>query len=349
MLEDYIQYCPNRDAVRVFGIPKFDSIYEKRAELDSYIKCKVKEKRVILWKMHFPKLIYEGNIRKQVTPYLLHYIKFAEVIEQYKDVFFVVMPHPLFFSHTIDPILAKESGELFDILKEKPNVIIDMDSDYRKTLYNADAIIVDRSALMVEAGLCGVPVLYMKNVDYEEPLTKAVEGLVNAYEHGINTDDMNNFVKKFQAGELCVETQKILAVKEREFGYVDGKCGERILSDIKNGIIEAENPRIKVVFFGASFICDHYLKKLDIMNNIHFEVIALSDNNMEKWGAARNGIAVIPPEKLKYISFDILVITSEQYYLPIKKKLVYELYIEEEKVLRLDRFVEKYFESREEE
>ena len=158
-----------------------------------------------------------------------------------------------------------------------------------------------------------------------------------------------NFVKKFQAGELCVETQKILAVKEREFGYVDGKCGERILSDIKNGIIEAENPRIKVVFFGASFICDHYLKKLDIMNNIHFEVIALSDNNMEKWGAARNGIAVIPPEKLKYISFDILVITSEQYYLPIKKKLVYELYIEEEKVLRLDRFVEKYFESREEE
>ena len=78
------------------------------------------------------------------------------------------------------------------------------------------------------------------------------------------------------------------------------------------------------------------------MDNPAFSVIGLSDNDPAKWGTVQAGIQVLPPEQLQMVEFDILVITSEQYYMPIKKKLVYELFLEEEKIIRLDVFAENY-------
>ena len=106
MRSDYVRYCPNRHAVRAFGIPKFDAIAQKDRMKAEEIRQSAGGREVILWKMHFPKLIYENGQKKQVTPYLEEYWKFAEQIERYEDFFFVVMPHPMFFSNTIDPQLS---------------------------------------------------------------------------------------------------------------------------------------------------------------------------------------------------------------------------------------------------
>lgn len=347
MLEDYRKYCPNRDAVRALGIPKLDAVFHRDLPADETVAHKAQGRKVLLWKMHFPKLIYEGETRRQVTPYLQEYQKFAESIEKFEDLFFVVMPHPMFFSHTIDRVLAKEAEQLLAVLASKRNVLIDRSADYRGTLFHSDAIIVDRSALMVEAGLCGVPVLYMKNSDYEEPLTGAVKLLVDAYEQGTSAEDMKIFVEKFRRDELENVTERIMQARQATFPYLDGRCGERILDDIKKGINESPDRPIRVVFFGAGFICDHYLKYLDILQDSRYCVIALSDNDSKKWGTIRSGIPVVPPEELQNISFDILVISSEQYHTPIKKKLVYELYLEEEKIWRLDMFAERYLRDRE--
>lgn len=45
---------------------------------------------------------------------------------------------------------------------------------------------------------------------------------------------------------------------------------------------------------------------------------------------------------MKEKEIDLIVITSEQYYMPIKRQLVYELHMDEEKILRLDYFAEMY-------
>lgn len=78
------------------------------------------------------------------------------------------------------------------------------------------------------------------------------------------------------------------------------------------------------------------------MDNPAFHVVGLSDNDSAKWGTVQAGIEVLQPEQLKTVEFDILVVTSDQYYMPIKKKLVYELFLEEEKIVRLDVFAEEY-------
>ena len=83
---------------------------------------------------------------------------------------------------------------------ELENVYLDLDDDYRPSLLNADAIISDRSAVMIEAATVGVPVLYMSNADYYEPMTAAVLPLVESYEQGQTCADMVAFVKRCRQG-----------------------------------------------------------------------------------------------------------------------------------------------------
>ncbi len=73
--------------------------------------------------------------------------------------------------------------------------------------------------------------------------------------------------------------------------------------------------------------------------------MSISDNNHEKWGEKIDDIKIIPPSEIINYQFDWLVITSEQYYMPIKKQLIYDLYIDEDKVIRLDYFSELCLEN----
>lgn len=342
MRRDYVKYCPNRHAVRALGLPKLDAAVHKEEICGDGIRKKADGRKVILWKLHFPKLIYEKQERKQVTPYIEEYLEFAGMVQNYKDLFFVVMPHPMFFSQTIHTELVQKAERLLGQLKEKENVFIDRREDYRISLYHADAVIVDRSALMVEAAFLDIPVLYMKNSDYEEPLTEAVEMLTDSYEQGTACADMQSFLERFTNNGLEAVTERIRSARERIWPDDSGKSGEKILEDIKNGIMDPDDGKIRISFFGASFICEHYINRLDIKRNQAFEVVCLSDNDRDKWGQARAGISIIPPDEMKVKDIDLIVITSEQYYMPIKKQLVYELCIEEEKIVRLDYFAEMY-------
>lgn len=343
MQEDYQMYCPNRHAVRATGSPKFDAVCGGDFQRSEEVSKKADGRKVIVWKMHFPKLIYEGIRQLQVTPYLSEYIRFAEQLQQYQDLLFVILPHPIFFSGVMPQQFARDVNRLFETLKRQENAVLDRSDDYRNSLYTADAIMVDRSALMVEAGLCDVPVLYMRNQDYEEPLTNAVKSLVDSYEQGTSAEDMASFVERFRSNATGDFRTKRAAVLEASMPFLDGACGKRILADMKEGIQNETDGRMRVVFFGAGIVCEHYIRELGILQNPDYLVLGLSDNNPKKWGTMHAGMRIMPPEQLKELAFDLLVITTEQNHVPIKQKLVYELCLDDEKIWRLDVFCEHYF------
>jgi len=340
MREDYVKYCPNRNAVKALGIPKFDSLSDKNRFESKDIKERAAGRKIILLKLHFPKLIYDGNERKQVTPDIMEYRKLMADSDDYKNIYWIIMPHPMFFSETIDSELSKQALHFLKEQEGKENVYVDRSEDYRISLYNADAIIIDRSAVMVEAGFMGVPVMYMTNKEYNEPLTSGIKNLVDSYEQGSSYEDMKQFADKISSDLFTVCTERINEAKEKLFPFEFGKCGENILNDIKSGICESKSNVVKLVFFGASYICRHYIEALKLNDSADMKIICMSDNNREKWGKEHCGYSIVPPQQLQKIDFDILVISSEQYYMPIKKQLVYELNIDEEKIMRLDRFAE---------
>lgn len=238
MLKDYRKYCVNAGAVRALGLPKFDALYHKEQfKLDKELAERIAGRKICLWKVHFPKIFEEGGKDIFVTPDVNEYIKFAEYAAEHKDIFFIFMPHPRFKEPVKNENLQQLAIKLMNTLENVDNVYIDTKDDYRYSLVNADFIIIDRSAVMVEAAATGVPVLYMVNTKFYEPVTKAIEPLMDSYEQGSTCEDMINFTEACMRGEDRNKELREDAFKEC-IPYFDGMAGERIKEDILISLME---------------------------------------------------------------------------------------------------------------
>ena len=175
-----------------------------------------------------------------LTPSLDEYVQFAHKIREFKDLFFVLMPHPKFLEPNKNMEVQMKLSQIIEAVGASENAWIDTAEDYRNSLVNADFIIVDRSAVMVEVGALGVPVLYISNPEYYEPVTLAIKPLVDSYYQGTSCGDMCNFL------QMCVFKNDIMSVaRKRAFEecipFFDGKCGERVKEDMVNGVISDES------------------------------------------------------------------------------------------------------------
>lgn len=236
MKQDYFKYCANASAVRALGLPKFDALYHpEKFPMWDEVRKRAGGKKIVLWKVHFPKVIQERGKNILVTPYIEEYIEFAKQLASYDDLFFVFMPHPRFREFNEDAQVKQNISILMKYVEEGSNVYIDEHDDYRNSLINADYIIVDRSAVMVEAGSVGVPVLYMYNPDFNEPLTKAILPLMSSYYQGTSCTDMKDFLVNCMQGKDPLKAEREKAFKEC-IPYFDGQCGRRIKEDIIEGM-----------------------------------------------------------------------------------------------------------------
>lgn len=232
MRQDYLKYALNRNAVRALGLPRFDGLFRKEQfVLDEVLQKRVGGRKIVLWKLHFPKEIVENGKRLTVTPPIEEYIEFAKCIGEYKDLFFIFMPHPRFKSKKTDPVIKKKIKALFDTVGRAENVFVDERDDYRESLANADFIIIDRSAVMVEAGAMKVPVLFLDNKEYKEPVTDAIKPLIKSYYHGTTCQDMQRFIEMCRKGEDPLKNVREMSFREC-IPFFDGKCGNRIKEDI---------------------------------------------------------------------------------------------------------------------
>lgn len=342
--EEYNKYCHNRQAVRVTGSPKFDAINRKELlPLHKDIISQAAGRKVVVWKMHFPKKIQENGKIYQITPYMQEYINFAKTIDEYDDLLFVVMAHPKMLRGVVasdiqgDDMLMEQVQELLSIVSLKDNVYIDSADDYRNSFYHADAIIMDRSAVMVEASMLGIPVLFMKNEDYSEKMTVPVHNIVQSFEQGTSCEDMKAFILDMQKGVDRMKNERAIAVM-KNFPYVDGNCGKRIKEDIIQGLTElSEVP--KIILYGTGEICKYYMETQKWGDSNKFNVIAVADSDKAKWGSKFYGKEIISPMDLKLMEYDAIIITTEPHFFEIKKSLVYELYLDERKIWRIDDFV----------
>lgn len=238
MIRDYRKFCINAHAVRAVGLPKFDSLFNKeQLQMPEYIIDKAGGRPICLWKVHFPKIFEMDGKDVFASPDLNEYMKFTDYIASRQDLFFIFMPHPRFREPVKNIELQNLAVQLFNVMENLPNVHIDESDDYRVSLANADYIIIDRSAVMVEAAATGVPILYMYNADYNEPLTKGVKPIINSYYQGTTCEDMIYFLEK------CInEGDDRKRERANSFSlvypYFDGKAGERIKNDIIESLEE---------------------------------------------------------------------------------------------------------------
>ena len=282
--QDYLRYLRQERDVCALGLPRFDALYHRENfQQLAEVKQRANGRKVVLWKVHFPKVIPEMGKIVMVTPYIREYIAFAKKLDQYKDLFFVFMPHPRFKEFNEDIAVKQELACLYSILEKADNVYIDDRDDYRNSLMNADCIIVDRSAVMVEAGCVGVPVLYMYNPDYKEPMANGIESLLESYYQGETCGDIEKFINMFRKGEDPLKARREAAFAEC-IPYFDGRCGERIKEDIIQSLERELEPTIQEQIAAQNVWLAEQNAQLEAhIDRLERDVTARVDKSVERW------------------------------------------------------------------
>lgn len=233
---DYRRYSTNYAAVKCLGHPKFDALYHKEqfSQLPE-IAQRAKGRKILVWHVHFPKITPQPDgTGIMVTPELPVYLRFARYLASKQDeIFAVLLPHPKFLDGEGE--LGVHAKKLVDMLGEMENAYIDWSDDYRPTILHGDFLITDRSALMVEADVTGYPILFMANKDYYEPLTDAVQPIIDSYYQGLTTEDMIAFTEQCLRGEDPRKAERRAAF-ESHIPYFDGQSGQRIKEHVVNAI-----------------------------------------------------------------------------------------------------------------
>ena len=342
--EEYEKYCANYQAVYATGLPRFDSL-QREFPLAQNVLQKREGRKILLWKVHFPKSFVENGVKKQVTPDLREYLKFVEWIEHNHNLFFIFMPHPKFADEDVEPEQRTYAREIVTRLSRIQHVHIDMEEDYRNSLVNADAVISDRSSVMIEAGYKGIPVMYMYNREYEEPMTKTCQTILDSYYQGTTVQDMIKFCENVEQGIDSRRSERI-NIYQHTLNRCDGNCSERIKNIL---VADAGNPgknirkmpqrNSKVIIFGTGKLgekCMQYNEKKDVP---FFQVLCSVDNNSQKKGTDFHGTKVICPSDISQWDYDYVVIASDRYYKEIYLQLRNEIGIPKENIMNFDEFI----------
>ena len=232
MIPYYKMFSPTGgDMVRSFGHPKFDRLDKKYfPSLPEYIKEKAKGRKILLLKVHFPKKV-NG---KMITPSLDMYMNFIKKIPEYKNLFCIFMPHPKFYEELAK---FKDVNEWKEVINSIDNMIEYTEDDYRPVLLNCDYYIVDRSSLMIEAGMTGRPVCYVSRKDNPEPMTEPVQRIIDTYYQANCGKDLENFMRNI----VIPDKDPLKEEREKAIRSVipdtKGKSGYLIKEDMVNSLI----------------------------------------------------------------------------------------------------------------
>lgn len=342
MKEEYKKHCVNADAAFGIGHPRFD-LLKNEYEFGDNLKRKINGRKVILWKVHFPKTFVENGIRVFATPDLSEYEKFISYIKRNEALFFVFMPHPKFADNTLEEELRNRAQTIVSKLENIPNVYIDRAEDYHTSLICSDAIIVDRSAIMVEAGMLNKPVLYMYNKDYYEPMTRPIERLLRTYEQGTTYKEMAAFSERIKAG-IDIKKEKRDNAANRIKSVSNNSIASAILEDLKlhiNDNYRISLPKLKmdrhkVYIWGTGEIGNLCLRHL---NPNKYEIASFVDSNKNKKNQKIDNHSIISPVDMDINSVDYIVIASDKYYTEIYRKVTENMRIDVNKIMNYDEFI----------
>ena len=219
------------DEVKALGHPKFDGIINKKYTTNYDFKKLANGKKIVLVKIHFP-IKFNDYV---VTPDMKVYLDLLDNIEEYKDIYFIFMLHPLMFDDDKNSL----SKELVEKIKNTKNIMVFKDDDYREPLLFSDAFICDRSSIAVEIGSLHKPVLFIERDKDKEILIDEFDRLFSSYEKGTSYNDIHKFLLNVNKGLDLNKDKRDIEV-HKCIHLCDGKSAERIIEDIYNGIIQSK-------------------------------------------------------------------------------------------------------------
>ena len=274
---------------QALGSPKFDKIYntnKKSYELPKEWIDKIADKKIILYNNSIEELLRASNQQKNEEGEYLpensrYFIKLKSIFEDVMandDVILWWRPHPLFSAtlHSICPQLVDEYNKIVDRFISDNKGIYDDTKELHRAIAWSDAMISDRSSLLLLYAATGKP-FYIPSIskklknpvvdsgeDFREPIKRRIADMKNIYinrkwnlciwwdgfleDNFMKNTRFQNYTCRFI--DYVVNTDKYEDAgeyKELQLKMIsdlvvnaDGTAGQKIYKFIKNKCIESE-------------------------------------------------------------------------------------------------------------
>lgn len=101
--------------------------------------------------------------------------------------------------------------------------------------------------------------------------------------------------------------------------------------------IKKERNKEQILVYGTGELCEEKIDKIDIGK---YEIVAFVDSNKEKQLQTYNDKVVITPEKMRFFSFNRIIIASNKYESEMKEKIKNELpRFPEDNIISIENFI----------
>lgn len=218
-----------KNKILTLGSPKFDALVAnlEKNSIDQNLKKQLENKIVFLWTTNLMKII---NGRNEVIDQIEEVFNLIENNNEYALIY---RPHPLELEYVKSkaPECFDRYNDLLESLAYKSNIILDNTSSYYEAFNISDALITDRSSVLIEYMKTGKPVfIYDIGLERKYYDSRVFDIFAN-YLVGEDGMDVEKFIdivkyKKDDKLQLRLDALKDVIVND------DGSCGYKIHSSI---------------------------------------------------------------------------------------------------------------------
>lgn len=206
--------------VLCLGFTRFDLIQRDRCQTVHH------DRKTILW---IPRWTAQKKQGKKQGHFFLYMNSFMDFAEAHKDIDFIIRPHPLMFANFLNLGLCTQEwiDSFYEKCNDLGNVSIDTDKDYFPSLKQADIMLADYSALVVEFFVMGKPIIYCDDASTFNEEAKRMDSVLY---HAKKWCDIKQKIIDLLAGN---DELKIERLQEIPVMMQDCDVGKRIINFIE--------------------------------------------------------------------------------------------------------------------
>lgn len=224
----------DRNKIVPLGSPKFDALINSlhNGENNKELIEKFKDKTVFLWTTNLMKII---NGRDKALDEIENLF---ETIKKSDNYALIYRPHPLEFAYVKSkaPECFDRYMNLIDSIKESGNIILDENPSYYESFKISDALITDRSSVLIEYMATGKPILIYDIGLNREYYLDSVFDIFSNYIVGEDGMTVEKFID-LVINKNDINKSKRLNALETVLTNIDGSSGEKIYKRVKNDVM----------------------------------------------------------------------------------------------------------------
>ena len=176
------------------GYPKFDKYYITSSNTKLIEKSK-EYKKTIIYAPHWTISPIKNKEISRYGNFMEHHDYIIGVINKYKDIYWVIKPHPLLFAQIVHSYGQSVAEKIFNKFEKLENVEFYFGHEYIELFKDSNGLILDSNSFVAEYMPSGNPILFLQKEEDLRLNTIGQEVFKGCY-FGTKANDIDKYIEE---------------------------------------------------------------------------------------------------------------------------------------------------------